>query len=99
MANKNKANALVSNLGIGKQKVQIESTPEASETAKESRPSVEAGWKAGDTRTTIIINKDRLQKIKFIALAERKTIKEIIAEVIDEKLEKWEIENEPIPLH
>ncbi len=99
MANKNKANALVSNLGIGKQKVQIESTPEASETAKESRPSVEAGWKAGDTRTTIIINKDRLQKIKFIALAERKTIKEIIAEVIDEKLEKWEIENDPIPLH
>ena len=99
MANKNKANALVSNLGIGKQKVQIESTPEASETAKESRPSVEAGWKAGDTRTTIIINKDRLQKIKFIVLAERKTIKEIIAEVIDEKLEKWEIENEPIPLH
>lgn len=99
MANKNKANALVSNLGIGKQKVQIESTPEASETAKESRPSVEAGCKAGDTRTTIIINKDRLQKIKFIALAERKTIKEIIAEVIDEKLEKWEIENDPIPLH
>ena len=71
MANKNKANALVSNLGIEKQKVQIESTPEASETAKESRPSVEAGWKAGDTRTTIIINKNRLQKIKFIALAER----------------------------
>ena len=71
MANKNKANALVSNLGIGKPKVQVESTPEASETAKESRPSVEAGWKAGDTRTTIIINKDRLQKIKFIALAER----------------------------
>lgn len=99
MANKNKANALVSNLGIGKQKVQIESTPETSETAKESRPSVEAGCKAGDTRTTIIINKDRLQKIKFIALAERKTIKEIIAEVIDEKLEKWEIENDPIPLH
>lgn len=99
MANKNKANALVSNLGIGKQKVQIESTPEASETAKESRPSVEAGCKAGDTRTTIIINKDRLQKIKFIALAERKSIKEIIAEVIDEKLEKWEIENGPIPLH
>ena len=71
MANKNKANALVSNLGIGKPKVQVGSTPEASETAKESRPSVEAGWKAGDTRTTIIINKDRLQKIKFIALAER----------------------------
>lgn len=99
MANKNKANALVSNLGIGKQKVQIESTPEASETAKESRPSVEAGCKAGDTRTTIIINKDRLQKIRFIGLAERKTIKEIIAEVIDEKLEKWEIEKGPIPLH
>lgn len=99
MANKNKANALVSNLGIGKQKVQIESAPETSGAAKESRPSVEAGCKAGDTRTTIIINKDRLQKIKFIALAERKTIKKIIAEVIDEKLEKWEIENGPIPLH
>ena len=99
MANKNKANALVSNLGIGKQKVQIESAPETSGAAKESRPSVEAGCKAGDTRTTIIINKDRHQKIKFIALAERKTIKEIIAEVIDEKLEKWEIENGPIPLH
>lgn len=96
MANKNKANALVSNLGIGKQKVQIESAPETSGAAKESRPSVEAGCKAGDTRTTIIINKDRLQKIKFIALAERKTIKEIIAEVIDDKLERWEKENGPI---
>lgn len=76
MANKNKANALVSNLGIGKQKVQIESTPEASETAKESRPSVEAGCKAGDTRTTIILNKELIKKVKFIALAEGKTIKD-----------------------
>lgn len=99
MANKNKANALVSNLGIGKPKVQVESTPEASETVKEPRPSVEAGCKAGDTRTTIIINKDRLKKVKFIALTEGKTIKEIIAEVIDDKLERWEKENGPIPLH
>lgn len=99
MANKNKANALVNNLGIGKSKVHAVSTPETSGTAKESRPSVEAGCKAGDTRTTIIINKDRLQKIKFVALAERKTIKEIIAEVIDDKLERWENENGPIPLH
>ena len=71
MADKNKATSLVNNLGIEKTKVQAVSTPETSGTAKESRPSVEAGWKAGDTRTTIIINKDRLQKIKFIALAER----------------------------
>ena len=49
-----------------------------------------------ETRTTIIINKDRLKKVKFIALTEGKTIKEIIAEVIDDKLERWEKENGPI---
>ncbi|WP_444366809.1 hypothetical protein [Prevotella sp.] len=97
MANKNKANALVSNLGIGKQKVQIESTPEASETAKESRPSVEAGCKAGDTRTTIILNKELIKKVKFIALAEGKTIKDKATEAFTTMVEKWEKENGPIP--
>ena len=97
MANKNKANALVSNLGIGKQKVQIESTPEASETAKESRSSVEAGCKAGDTRTTIILNKELIKKVKFIALAEGKTIKDKATEAFTTMVEKWEKENGPIP--
>lgn len=97
MANKNKANALVSNLGIGKPKVQIESAPEASETAKESRPSVEAGCKAGDTRTTIILNKELIKKVKFIALAEGKTIKDKATEAFTTMVEKWEKENGPIP--
>ena len=97
MANKNKANALVSNLGIGKPKVQVGSTPEASETVKEPRPSVEAGCKAGDTRTTIIINKELLQKIKFIALAEKKTIKDKATEAFTTMVEEWEKENGPIP--
>ena len=47
MADKNKATSLVNNLGIEKTKVQAVSTPETSGTAKESRPSVEAGCKAG----------------------------------------------------
>ena len=99
MAKKNKANALVSNLGIGKPKVQVGSTPEASETVKEPRPSVEAGCKAGDTRTTIILNKELIKKVKFIALAEGKTIKDKATEAFKTMVEEWEKENGPIPLH
>lgn len=63
---------------------------------KKSLPHVETDDKDDETRTTIIINKDRLKRVKFIALTEGKTIKEIIAEVIDDKLERWEKENGPI---
>lgn len=97
MADKNKATSLVNNLGIGKAKVQAVSTPETSGTAKESRPSVEAGCKAGDTRTTIILNKELLKKVKFIALAEGKTIKDKATEAFTTMVEEWEKENGPIP--
>lgn len=56
MANKNKANALVSNLGIGKSS----STKQETKEVAEPRPSVEASCKEGDARTTIILNKDLL---------------------------------------
>ena len=82
---------------IEKTKVQAVSTPETSGTAKESRPSVEAGCKAGDTRTTIILNKELIKKVKFIALAEGKTIKDKATEAFTTMVEEWEKENGPIP--
>ena len=99
MANKNKANALVSNLGIWKSS----STKQETKEVAEPRPSVEAGCKEGDARTTIILNKDLMRKVKFIALADGSTIKDKVSEALQAVVESWEAEQginaEPITLN
>lgn len=94
MANKNKANALVSNLGIGKSNSAKQETKEVATT----RPSVEAGCKEGDTRTTIILNKELIKKVKFIALAEGSTIKDKVSEALQAVVESWESEHGSIQM-
>ena len=57
MATKNKTNSLISNLGIGKPKAtasKVETAPV--EATPEVRPSTENGCKAGEARTTVILN-------------------------------------------
>lgn len=94
MTNKNKANALVSNLGIGK----LSSTKQEAEEVATPRPSVEAGCKAGDARTTIILNKELIRKVKFIALAEGATIKDKVSEALQVVVESWEAKHGPIQI-
>ena len=40
------------------------------------RPSTENGCKAGEARTTVILNKELVKKVKYIALAEDTSIKD-----------------------
>lgn len=89
MANKNKANTLVSNLGIGKSN----STKQETKEVTEPRPSVEAGCKEGDARTTIILSKELIRKIKYIALAEGSTIKDKVSESLQATVASWEDEH------
>ena len=95
MANKNKANALVSNLGIGKSS----STKQETKEVAEHRPSVEASCKEGDARTTIILNKDLMRKVKFIALADGSTIKDKVSEALQAVVESWEAEHGSIQIN
>lgn len=94
MANKNKASSLVSSLGIG---ISNSTNQETKEVAI-PRPSVEAGCKEGDTRTTIILNKELIRKIKFIALAEGSTIKDKVSEALQAVVEAWEAEHGSIQI-
>ncbi len=94
MATKNKANSLVSNLGIGKSSSAKQETKEVAAP----RPSVEAGCKEGDARTTIILNKELIWKIKFIALAEGSSIKDKVSEALQSVVESWEAEHGSIQI-
>lgn len=94
MATKNKTNSLISNLGIGKPKAtvsKVEETPV--EAAPEVRPSTENGCKAGEARTTVILNKELVKKVKYIALAEGSSIKDKVTEGLTAIVEQWEAVN------
>lgn len=99
MANKGKANSLVSNLLSSNTKKQ-ENTVVKNEQPTEStqRPSTETGCKEGDARTTIILNKELIRKVKFIALAEGSTIKDKVSEALQAVVESWEAEHGEVPL-
>lgn len=99
MATKNKTNSLISNLGIGKAKV-TPSVPEqkATEPIPELRPSTENGCKAGEARTTVILNKELVKKVKYIALAEGTSIKDKVTEGLTAIVEEWEAKNGVIPI-
>lgn len=99
MATKNKTNSLISNLGIGKPKTtenKVIETPV--EEVPEVRPTTENGCKTGEARTTVILNKELVRKIKFIALAEGTSIKAKVTEGLTAIVEKWEANNGKIRL-
>ena len=99
MATKDKTNSLVNNLGIGKAKAtvsKVEETPV--DAAPEVRPSTETGCKAGDARTTVILNKELVKKVKYIALAEGSSIKDKVTEGLTAIVEQWEVSNGKIPI-
>jgi len=60
---------------------------------KEIKSQSQKGTKEGETRATIIINEEMLDKIKALAYWDRTTIKEIITTAIEESLAKYEKEN------
>ena len=99
MATKNKTNSLISNLGIGKPKTTENKVIEKPvEEVPEVRPTTENGCKAGEARTTVILNKELVRKIKFIALAEGTSIKAKVTEGLTAIVEKWEANNGKIRL-
>lgn len=62
--------------------------------------SSQEGTKENETRATFIIKEDLLDKLKAIAYWERKLIKEVINNSLQETIEKYESKNgdiKPIP--
>lgn len=99
MATKNKTNSLISNLGIGKPKTTVTKAEEAPvEVTPEVRPSTENGCKAGEARTTVILNKELVKKVKYIALAEGTSIKNKVTEGLTAIVEQWEASNGEISI-
>ena len=99
MTTKNKTNLLISNLGIGKPKAtsaKVEAAPV--EATSEVRPSTENGCKTGEARTTVILNKELVKKVKYIALAEGTSIKDKVTEGLTAIVEQWEASNGEIPI-
>lgn len=70
-------------------------------TPPKDRPAVERGLRPGETRATIIIKKDTLEKIKAIAYWEPgKNIRTVINSLLEDSLAKYEKEKgkiKPIP--
>ena len=72
------------------------------ESAKVGRPktqfkkitkSSQEGTKANETRATFIVNEEVLEKLKGIAYWDRKLIKEVIHEALQEAINKYEKKN------
>jgi len=58
------------------------------------------GTKEKETRATFIVNEEVLEKLKAIAYWDRKLIKEVISEALEDRVKKYERKNgtvEPIP--
>lgn len=100
MATKNKTNNLISNLGIGKPKTPEKKVAEKStEATPDVRPATENGCKVGEARTTIILNKELVKKVKYIALAEGCSIKDKVSEGLAIIVEHWEAKNHKIKIN
>lgn len=70
------------------------------ERAKGLVPSTEVGTKEGETRTTFIISKGLLDKVKGIAYWDRLKIKDVVELALWDAVKKWEDEKgkvTPIP--
>lgn len=60
--------------------------------------STEYYTRPDERRATLILKKDDIRKMKYIALMETKLIKEVYAEAISYYVEMWESEHEAIKL-
>lgn len=65
---------------------------------KDARKPQEEGLRFGDTRATFILKKVLVQKLKYIALMDTRTMKEMLGEVLGAYVEQWEKENGVINL-
>ena len=95
MSKKNFSGGLDSLLGDSKAKP---GRPKTS-TRKIEKTSQE-GTKVNETRATFIVNEDSLEKLKAIAYWDRKLIKEVVDEAIQEYIDKHEKKSgtiKPIP--
>jgi len=95
MSKKNFSGGLDSLLGDSKKKP---GRPKTS-TRKVEKTSQE-GTKEKETRATFIVNEDSLEKLKAIAYWDRKLIKEVVDEAIQDYIDKHEKKSgkvKPIP--
>ena len=58
--------------------------------------SSQEGTKENETRATFIVNEDLLEKLKAVAYWERKLIKDVVHQALEEALAKYEKKNGPI---
>lgn len=97
MATKKNTDILLGTL-ISKKKEFGKKAEEAPIETPEVRPSTENGCKAGEARTTVILNKELVKKVKYIALAEGSSIKDKVTEGLTAIVEQWEANNGEIPI-
>lgn len=65
--------------------------PKKGETAKSAK-------KPHEIRATFIVDPDLLQKVKYISLVEGILLKDVISEVLNNYVDKWETDNRKIRL-
>lgn len=63
---------------------------------KTDKPSAERGCKEGETRVTVIANKETLEKLYAIAYWERQTLKEVIYPALEDAVAKYERKSGPV---
>lgn len=73
------------------------SVPERETQAKgPGRPRLRPAGKE-EVRTTFLLDKTLLSKLRYIALAERKSMKSIVEDTLTAFVNDWEHNNAPVP--
>lgn len=60
---------------------------------QDNRPLTEKGCKLGETRATILITKELLEKLKNLSYWERLPLKEVISAALEAHIDKYEKKN------
>lgn len=77
---------------------QVVSQKDEPKVEKKERPSTEKGTKPGEARTTFIVNKELVRKLKYVSLVEQTPIKDFVARALEKELSEWETKNGKIKL-
>jgi hypothetical protein len=93
MAKKNFSGGLESLLGNTKQAEEAAVTAEPKAAKKEITKTSQIGTKENETRATFIVKEDLLEKMKSLAYWDRIMIKDLINQVLEEHIARYEKKN------
>lgn len=78
---------------LGEEPIRKETRGRPRENFKEITKSSQEGTKPNETRATFIVREDLLDKLKAVAYWDRRLIKDLVNEALQEAIDKYEAKN------